>query len=216
MQKFLSRVVCLLVASCFSHVAAQPVLQASAVVTQPQVGIKGGVYESCGVRVVSFSQGNVFPMRAIDYSINLYFFGGERGFMGLAKYTAVTFPSLQALQRKQSQPIYVADAWLKPQERGDLPPVPTAKPLRGEDPNALLVGLQPVPLMQFLGELIGGPKKALVGVRARSDKILWVTAHTIQLKPEDAETFSACIDGLLERVQKWAGEGTTEAQPPNQ
>ena len=167
-------------------------------VTEVQIGLNGGVYDSCGVRAVVFPGSFSFPMRIVDYSIVVYA-DKEKGPIGAAKFTALILPTPDAMQKKQTKEVLVADAWLKPEGPIDLPPIATA-PIRGDNPNALLVLVDPLKLLTYLTEIGGEAQRALVGVKAKDDKVTQVIAHRLELREQDRESFRACMGGLLERI----------------
>lgn len=188
-------------------------MQAELAKVQPQVGIKGGVYGSCGVRVVVFPAVTSFPARAVDYSFSLYRDAGSGLPIGVAKFTAMSIESAQALQRGTGTDLYIVEGWLKPQSGNDLPTLKDKTAMRGDDGKSLLVALDPIPLAGFLLDLTRGPQKALVGIRTRGEKIVSIIAHNIQMEGDDADTYSSCLKGLLDRFSE---TGNSTKQVPKQ
>ena len=186
----------LLAAILSTPVAAQVVVQAASAQLQPQIGRDAKGYNVCGIRAVVLDEKPTL-IEAYDFSINLR----ADMFGGLLKAGKSTTTRADLIKGKLASRIVMPAPvafWIAQESDGKA--LMPSKVIPAETPGYILASGELVQTWQAILAIIHGERMQFA-VRYKNQGYDTVVSFAGKLKEEELKPLSACLDGMLERLQ---------------
>lgn len=175
---------------------AQVVVQAASAHLQPQIGRDSKGYNVCGIRAVVLDE-KPSSVEAYDFSVNIR----AELFGGLIKAGKSTIPKKDFLNGKMTSKVVIpgpVSFWISKESDGNalIPP----KFIPGETPGFILGGGELTAAWRLVLAIMHG-ERIQFAVRYKNQGFDTVMSFSGKLKDEELMPLSACLDGLLARLQ---------------